>query len=203
MAPGRRHGRGRRCVPCCALPGMSSFRRPIPASAPAPTSRRRLIDLSTHIQDVVGVLEFEDLKDVVLLGHSYGGMVRDGRRRQGTQPYCTRRVSGCVRAEGRPEPVRPRRPEGRGQHARKVPRKMATAGSSPSNPMPPDTAPEDVAWASPRRRPQPIKTFEQKIKLESTESAAAAPLHLCQAQHAGRCVPPVRRSRQQRGRLDL
>ena len=33
------------------------------------------IDLSTHIQDVLNVLEFEDLKDVVLLGHSYGGMV--------------------------------------------------------------------------------------------------------------------------------
>jgi hypothetical protein len=39
----------------------------------------------------------------------------------------------------------------------------------PVNPMPPDTAPEDVAWASPRRRPQPIKTFEQRIKLESKE----------------------------------
>src|SRR6185437_14238657 len=36
------------------------------------------IDLSTHIQDVVSVLEFENLKDVVLLGHSYGGMVATG-----------------------------------------------------------------------------------------------------------------------------
>src|SRR5690348_16630714 len=36
------------------------------------------IDLSTHIQDVVSVLEFEDLEDVVLLGHSYGGMVATG-----------------------------------------------------------------------------------------------------------------------------
>ena len=35
--------------------------------------------------------------------------------------------------------------------------------------MPPDTAPEDVAWAMPRRRPQPIKTFEQKIALASRE----------------------------------
>ena len=40
----------------------------------------------------------------------------------------------------------------------------------PLNPMPPDTAPEDSAWAVPRRRPQPIKTFEQRIKLESTET---------------------------------
>src|SRR5258708_12993874 len=33
------------------------------------------IDLDTHIRDVTAVLEFEDLEDVTLLGHSYGGMV--------------------------------------------------------------------------------------------------------------------------------
>jgi pimeloyl-ACP methyl ester carboxylesterase len=32
-------------------------------------------DLETHIEDVLGVLKFEDPRDVVLLGHSYGGMV--------------------------------------------------------------------------------------------------------------------------------
>ena len=36
------------------------------------------VDLSTHIQDVVSEIEFEDLNDVVLLGHSYGGMVATG-----------------------------------------------------------------------------------------------------------------------------
>jgi pimeloyl-ACP methyl ester carboxylesterase len=36
------------------------------------------IDLNTHIQDVVNVLEYEDLRDVILLGHSYGGMVITG-----------------------------------------------------------------------------------------------------------------------------
>jgi pimeloyl-ACP methyl ester carboxylesterase len=36
------------------------------------------IDLSTHIQDVLAVLEFENLTDVTLLGHSYGGMVATG-----------------------------------------------------------------------------------------------------------------------------
>src|SRR5688572_14662721 len=33
------------------------------------------IDLETHVKDVVAVLEAEDLKEVVLVGHSYGGMV--------------------------------------------------------------------------------------------------------------------------------
>lgn len=36
------------------------------------------IDLRTHINDVVNTLLFENLDDVVLLGHSYGGMVVTG-----------------------------------------------------------------------------------------------------------------------------
>ena len=36
------------------------------------------VDLTTHIQDITAVLEYEDLHDVVLVGHSYGGMVIAG-----------------------------------------------------------------------------------------------------------------------------
>src|ERR1700744_5357882 len=36
------------------------------------------IDLETHIQDMLNVIRFEDLSDIVLLGHSYGGMVATG-----------------------------------------------------------------------------------------------------------------------------
>jgi pimeloyl-ACP methyl ester carboxylesterase len=36
------------------------------------------VGLTTHIQDVVNCLEFEDLHDVVLLGFSYGGVVVTG-----------------------------------------------------------------------------------------------------------------------------
>src|ERR1700754_2319470 len=36
------------------------------------------IDLNTHIQDVTAVLYYEDLRDVILVGHSYGGMVITG-----------------------------------------------------------------------------------------------------------------------------
>jgi pimeloyl-ACP methyl ester carboxylesterase len=38
----------------------------------------RDIDLETHIQDIVNVLLWEDLHDVVLVGRSYGGMVITG-----------------------------------------------------------------------------------------------------------------------------
>ncbi len=34
--------------------------------------------LSVHIQDIVNLLEFEDLNDVILVGHSYTGMVITG-----------------------------------------------------------------------------------------------------------------------------
>lgn len=36
------------------------------------------IGLATHIQDIVNVLTYEDLHDVILVGHSYGGMVITG-----------------------------------------------------------------------------------------------------------------------------
>jgi pimeloyl-ACP methyl ester carboxylesterase len=36
------------------------------------------IDLLTHIQDILGVMVYEDLSEVILVGHSYGGMVITG-----------------------------------------------------------------------------------------------------------------------------
>jgi pimeloyl-ACP methyl ester carboxylesterase len=38
----------------------------------------RTIDLGTHVQDIVSVVRYEELSDVVLCGHSYGGMVIAG-----------------------------------------------------------------------------------------------------------------------------
>jgi len=36
------------------------------------------VDLDCHIQDIAKLLHFEDLRDVILVGHSYGGMVITG-----------------------------------------------------------------------------------------------------------------------------
>ena len=38
----------------------------------------RSIDLDTHVADIVGVIERENLRDIVLVGHSYGGWVISG-----------------------------------------------------------------------------------------------------------------------------
>ena len=36
------------------------------------------VSLTTHVSDVVNMLLFEELRDVILVGHSYGGMVISG-----------------------------------------------------------------------------------------------------------------------------
>ena len=36
------------------------------------------ISLDTHVKDVTNLLFYEDLSEVVLVGHSYGGMVISG-----------------------------------------------------------------------------------------------------------------------------
>jgi pimeloyl-ACP methyl ester carboxylesterase len=128
----------------------------------------RDIDLDTHIQDVVSVLEFEGLKNVTLLGHSYGGMVATGvtdkvRSRIARIVY----LDAFAPKDGQSlfDLVGPKAEA----NMRAWAAKEGDGWALPINPMPPDTAPEDLAWASPRRRPQPIKTFEQKIRLESKE----------------------------------
>jgi pimeloyl-ACP methyl ester carboxylesterase len=140
------------------------------------------VDLSTHIQDVLAVLEFEDLKDVTLLGHSYGGMVATGVAHKA--PGRIKRlvyIDAFAPMDGQSlfDLVGPKA-EGNMRAG------AATGGDGwrvPINPMPPDTSPEDVAWATPRRRPQPIKTFEQKIKLVSNDPPP--PRHYIYATRSG------------------
>ncbi len=43
------------------------------------------VDLITHVRDIVGVLEVEELEKVVLVGHSYAGMVITGAADTATQ----------------------------------------------------------------------------------------------------------------------
>ncbi len=52
-------------------PSLSGLGEHFPTASPA-------IGLATHIEDIVNLILFEDLHDVILLGHSYGGMVITG-----------------------------------------------------------------------------------------------------------------------------
>ncbi|MGB2955609.1 MAG: alpha/beta fold hydrolase [Anaerolineales bacterium] len=53
------------------------------------------IDLNTHIQDILMVLEYEELEDVILVGHSYGGMIAAG-----VAEKCPERIAHMVTLDG-------------------------------------------------------------------------------------------------------
>ena len=61
----------------------------------------REIDLDTHIQDVIGVIEDEDLSDIVLVGHSYGGMVITGVADRRKLPRSSISTPSCRRTDNR------------------------------------------------------------------------------------------------------
>lgn len=119
------------------------------------------VDLETHVEDLLQVLHCEDLHDVVLVGHSYGGMVATGvadRARDRISqlvyldafvPEQGQSLSDLVPAEQR-ERTRAAVTKGDGWRV-------------PPNPTPSDTAPEDLAWIAERRVPQPLRCFEQPL----------------------------------------
>ena len=125
------------------------------------------IDLEAHIADIAAVLEFEDLREVILIGHSYGGMVATGvadraRERLARLVY----VDAHVPRDG--ESLFDLNP-GRQAAMVEAARNDGDGWKMPANPMPPDTPGTDQAWAMPRRMPQPLKTFEQKLRFRNGE----------------------------------
>jgi len=120
--------------------------------------------LETHVQDVLGVLHYEDLSDVILLGHSYGGMVATVtadraperiRRLAYLDAFAPRDGQSLLDLVGAEE--RARRlalVDAEGDGWRMLP-----------TPPPPDTSAEDLAWIGPRRVPLAVKSFQQPAKL--------------------------------------
>jgi pimeloyl-ACP methyl ester carboxylesterase len=122
-------------------------------------------DLQTHIADVAGVLECEDLRNVVLLGHSYGGMVATGvADRAPERVACIIYLDAFVPEDGQalidflgaPERQRLLDSVKAGDGWRVTP-----------NPIPTDTSAEDAAWVAKFRMAQSVKCFEQPIRLHS------------------------------------
>jgi pimeloyl-ACP methyl ester carboxylesterase len=127
----------------------------------------RAITLDAHIADVLGVIECEDLTDIVLVGHSYGGMVATGvADRMPERIAKLVYLDAFVPANGQslndllPERARAQRQEAPVQ---------GDGWLVPPNPSPPDTSPEDMAWIAPRRRWQPGACFTQPIALRRAD----------------------------------
>jgi len=159
------------------------------------------IDLGTHMQDVAAVLEVEDLSDVTLLGHSYGGMVATGvaDRMHGRiarviyldafAPSDGESLFDLVGPEVEANMRAGALKDGNGWKVPGIPNATGhlAGGSGMGDPSATAAADQDL-----RGQAQ-----------TAIEGVAAATLHLCQARETGRRVPPVRQPRPQRARLDL
>lgn len=120
------------------------------------------VSLDTHIQDLQGVIRYEELSDFVLVAHSYGGMVATGladrvpeRIRQiiyldAFVPRDGQALVDIVPAETRA-------------------RILATGDDGgwlvQPQPIPDDTSPEDVQWIEQYRIPQPLRCFDTPVRL--------------------------------------
>jgi pimeloyl-ACP methyl ester carboxylesterase len=121
------------------------------------------IGLSTHVTDVVNEILFEDLREVVLVGHSYGGMVISGAAEQ--VPDRIRRlvfVDAFVPEDGDSVMGGPRE-EGRSAWLRSLEKDGFLI---PPWVQPGQAVPKDV--------PHPMKTFTDPISLKN-EAARRLP----------------------------
>ena len=131
------------------------------------------ITLATHIEDVSNTLFFEDLSEVVLVGHSYAGMVITGvaakePRRLAHLVY----FDAYVPFEGESE-------MGLWPPEEQARVKAEIAKGKRFRPLPPDfpaflgiTDPELAEWVQERFTPHPISTYEDPPPSGSPESAS-------------------------------
>ena len=113
------------------------------------------VNLTTHVTDVKNCIEFEDLRDIVLVGHSYGGMVVTG-----TVEGLAGRVKHLVYLDAFvPD-------DGQSLYALTGATQAAGEGDWQVPPIPrslPDKAEE--AWLNQRRRAHPRGCFTEPVRL--------------------------------------
>jgi pimeloyl-ACP methyl ester carboxylesterase len=163
------------------------------------------IDLDTHITDVVSLLHHWDLHDVVLVGHSYGGMVITG-----VADRAADRVGKLVFLDA----ANPRnhmslldvagpiievtRPMGEVRDG--VELVLLPAPEAPL--FYGVTDPDDVAWMADRLTGHPWACFEQKLDLRDEDALWAIPQYhiVCESTLATRDTTMIEKARQE-GRL--
>ena len=136
------------------------------------------VDLDLHIRDIVAVLHYEDLRDVILVGHSYGGMVITG-----VADRAVDRVGHLVYLDAA-NPVNHQslvdiagpyieaaRPTGKVVDGVEL---VLFPGSEPL-PNYGVTDPDDIAWMQQRLTPHPWRCFEQKLELTNEQALWSIP----------------------------
>lgn len=133
------------------------------------------ITLETHITDVVNVLEYEDLQDVVLVGHSYSGMVVTGVANQ-----MSHRLSHLVYLDAIvPRPGQSLFDDWSEAGQKAVQEEADQGGGGWSWPLPEDIeelsslsgfTDDDKKWLQRMSEPQPLQTFSQPLQIPATHT---------------------------------
>lgn len=136
------------------------------------------VDLDMHIRDIVAVLDFEGLRDVILVGHSYGGMVITGvadraSRRIGRLVFldAANPVNGQSLVDVAGPVIEAARPSGQvvdGIELVLLPGPGAAAFYGV-------TDPDDAAWMDARLTGHPWACFEQPLDLTDEDALWAIP----------------------------
>jgi len=128
------------------------------------------IDLDTQVQDVVALVEMEDLRGIVLVGHSYGGMVVTG---------AAERIQDRVRRLVYLDAFVPE--DGKCALEYVVPERAARFREEGErtgfvSPPPPSlwgvTRPDDVAFARQRELRHPYRCFTQSVRRVNSSAGA-------------------------------
>jgi pimeloyl-ACP methyl ester carboxylesterase len=127
------------------------------------------VGLNTHVQDILAVLHYEDLNDVVLVGHSYGGAVVTAvadraRNRIRRLIY----LDAFVPRDG--QSVGDICPPGMAEYLTELAQKTGDGWKVPS-PFTMDqfgvTDPADIAWNERGLVKQPLKTLIEPVTLQA------------------------------------
>ena len=121
------------------------------------------VDLEAHIQDVVALLEVEELRNVILVGHSYAGMVITG-----VAARAANRLSHLVYLDAFVPEAGKALLDYVGPRADALRESARTHGEGWRLPsFPPErfgvTSQRDTEWLQRRLVPQPMRTWEQPL----------------------------------------
>lgn len=135
------------------------------------------VGLDTHVADVAGLIETEELEDVVLLGHSYGGMVATG-----VAARCPGRLARIIYLDA----FVPRDgeclfdflpPEDRAAKEASCDTPEGRGFLVEANPIPPDTDPADLDWLTRHRNRQPVACLRQPVALPAEPACPRHYIH--------------------------
>ena len=129
------------------------------------------VDLDTHILDIVNELKWQELKDVVIVGHSYGGMVISGAAEKMEKAIASFVMLDAFMPENGqsvvdiwPAAMREGLLAAERDGATTVPPRAAAAFNVNE---------KDRAWVDAQCTPQPIRCFLQKLTLNDARERIA------------------------------